>query len=577
MAALPNKVQIIKTRYQAAYKIKEYWMTIWQLVGEYVMTRKQNFLTTNLPGEFLTEQLFSSAAPEANRTMASAIVGNMWPNGGRSFKITRPRNISDSQDVKDYYETITDVLSGYMDQPEAGLARSLSEYMLDQGAFGISGVHVKKTGDYFSPLRYKAINVKQFTIEENKDGEIDTIFIDDKLTIRQIVDEYGIDQVSEKTRKLYNEAGDLNAEVRVLVLLEPRRAGRYGFGNKNLPFASIHIEYDANKILRESGFSQAPAIVARFLKALGETYGRSPAMFALPAILRLNVAWELVMRAGEKQLSPPLYLLDNGALGGGTVDTSSGGLTVFNTTGMGDKAPIGPLYDVGDMRPMLEIIQQLIEDVSKAFYIDRLVDLNNETKMTFGEAQIRDRIRGEGLNSVFRIQEAEMFSPLIKTSFNFLLEEGLLGVAKGSEQERNLLARGLAPIYIPPPVLKAIQQGQKVYDIKYISPASRIMRMEEFQGLTQSLDVTMALSGVLPEIVDYYDPKELVRKLHELTGTDESVLRATEVVKQIQALRAEQAQQARQVQMTQIGADVNMKTAQAQSMQQGAISGRPRG
>lgn len=577
MPKTPSRIDLIKTRYAAAAKIKEHWMTIWQLVGEYVMTRKQNFLTTNLPGEFLTEQLFSSVAPEANRTMASAITGNMWPNGGRSFKIVRPRNIPDSKEVKEYYETITNTLSDAMDQPEAGLARTLSEYMLDQGSFGISGVHVNKTGDPFSPFKFKAINVKQFAVEENKDGEVDTIFIDDKWTVRQVVQEYGIDNVSEKVRKLYNEAGELNEMVRILIVLEPRQNGKYGFGNKNLPFASIHIEFDTNKILKESGFSQAPAIVARFLKALGETYGRSPAMFALPAILRLNVAWELVMRGGEKQISPPLYLLDNGALGGGTVDTSPNGLTVFNMTGLGEKSPIGPLFDVGDMRPMLEIIQQLTEDISKAFYIDRLVDLNNETRMTLGEAQIRDRIRGEGLNSVFRQQEAELFSPLIKTCFNFMLEDGLLGVVKGSIQEAAILTQGMTPIYIPSVVQKAVERGQKVYDIKYISPASRIMRMEELQGMTQAVDIAIGAAAAMPEIPDYYDPQKFIQKLHELTGTSEEILRSTQTVQEIQKLRAQQAEEQKQVAQAQIAADVGMKMSQAQSMRQGAISGRPRG
>ena len=75
-----NRVTMAKGRYDEGIKRKQNWLTMYQLVGEYVMTRKQNFLSTSMPGEFLTEQLFSSVAPEANRTMASAILGNLWPN-----------------------------------------------------------------------------------------------------------------------------------------------------------------------------------------------------------------------------------------------------------------------------------------------------------------------------------------------------------------------------------------------------------------------------------------------------------------------------------------------------------------
>jgi hypothetical protein len=345
-----------------------------------------------------------------------------------------------------------------------------------------------------------------------------------------------------------------------------------------MPISSIHIEWDTNKILRESGFNQMPISVGRFTKALGEVYGRSPAMFAMPAILRLNLAWELVMRAGEKNLDPPLYLLDNGALGGGTVDSSAGGLSVFNTTSLGEKSPVGALFTVGDMSPIAQLIEQLIGDVSKAFFIDRLMDLNNKTRMTFGEAQIRDRFRGEGLSGTFKRQETEIFSPVIKSSFNILFEMGLLGVVRGSDRERELFDQGLVPLIMPTSVVKAVERGQKVFDIKYVSPANRIMQIEELQGITQTLDLTIGMmQGGIADAGDNLDSDKIVRRITELTGATDEMLADTKTIKDIRKIRAENAQAAQQIQMAQIGADINMKGAQAQSMKQGAISGRPSG
>ncbi len=575
--AHPNKVTLIKSRHANGMTIKQHWLAMYQLVGEYVMTRKQNFLSTSMPGEFLTEQLFSSTAPEANRTMASAILGNMWPNGGRSFRIQRPRNIKDSAEIKKYYEQVSEILADNMDLPEAGLATALDEYMLDQGAFGISGIHTESTEDLFVPLIYRAINVKNMIIEENKSGLIDTVFLDIEFTVDQIVKEYGIENVSAETARKW-ESGDFLHKVRVLQLIEPRREGRFSFGNKAMPISSIHIEYSANKILRESGFNQHPIAVGRFTKALGEIYGRSPAMFAMPAILRLNLAWELIMRAGEKKLNPPLYLLDNGALGsGGIVDTSPGGLSVFNTTGMGEKSPVGVLFDVGDMAPIQLLIEQLVNDVTKAFFIDRLMDLNNETRMTLGEAQIRDRFRGEGLSGVFKRQATEIFNVLIKSSFNILLETGLLGVVKGSEKEQELIAVGLVPLYIPSAVAEAIDRGQKVYDIKYVSPANRIMRIEELQGITQTLDIAIGMAqGGVGDVLDNLDTDSIIKQVTELTGATDRTLNDINTIKNIRAVRAEQAKLNQQAGLAQIGADIVMKTAQAQSMVQGAISDRPR-
>lgn len=573
----PNRVEQVKSRYDALYKEKQAFLPMYQLVGEYVMTRKQNFLSSGSPGEFQTDRLFSSIAPHANVSMASSMIGNLWPNGPRSIKIVRPRNIPDGPDIKRYYEEATEVLVDRMDTPEAGLAVALQEDMLDKGAFGICGINIDRTGDLFVPVKYKAVNVKYFVVDENKDGQVDTVFTDEEICVRNVVEEYGVENVSEKTRKLY-EAGDYVTKVRILRLVEPRRGGKYGFGNKNLPWASIHIEWDTNKILRESGFSQMPIIVSRFMKALGERYGRSPAMFALPAILRLNLVWEMLQRAGEKQLRPPLYLLDNGALGAGAIDLSPNALNVFNVSGIGEKAPIGQIFDIGDPRWIFELVEQLVNDITQAFYQDRLLDFNNEARMTYGEAQIRDRYRGESLSSFFTRQEKELFHPLVDTTFNILLDEGLLGVIKGSPKERELLAQGYTPIYFPQAIVEAMSRGQRVYDVKYISPARRIMRTEELQGLTQNLDIHIAAAGGgLSDILDNLDVDKISRQITELTGATEETLRDTKTIENIRAIRAEAMKQNQQLQAAQIAADVNMKGAQARSMVQGAINGRPRG
>jgi len=572
-----NKIAILKERLEEGKKVKQHWNSMYQLVGEYVMTRKQNFLVNNMPGEFLTEQLFSSAAPEANSTMASSLLGQLWPNGARSFRIRRPRNIPDSKEVKEYYQNITDVMVDAMDHPESNLAPSLMEYMEDQGAFGISGVGVKKTEDYFQPLKFKAYNVKNMIIDEDKDGMVDTIFIEDELSVRNLVAEYGEENVSAKVRKKYVD-GQYTEKIKFVQVIEPRREGRGSFGNRGLPFASIHFEYDTNKILRESGFEQMPVIVSRFAKAMGEIYGRSPAMKALPAILRLNVLWEILMRGLEKNMNPPLYLLDNGALGSGVVDTSAGALNIFSATGLGEKSPIGALFDIKDIKSGFELANVFIEDITKAFFIDRLMDLNNETRMTLGEAQIRNRLRGEGLSSVFKRQETELFSRLIKASFNNLLGMGLVGVIAGSPQEAELITHGIMPIYIPQVVAEAIRRGQKVYDIQYISPAHRIMRTEELQGVTLTVDMALGMAaGGIPSVLDVLDADKIIRDITDLALASEEILNDSETIKQIRELQAQQAQQAQMMAQAQVAADVNMKTSQAQSMREGALSGRPRG
>ena len=575
---IPNRVQTLKTRLKDNETIKQHWHNIWEFCGEYVHTRKQHFLSSPLPGEFLTEQLFSTIAPFANQAMASALLGQMWPNGARSVRLTRPKNIPDTRENKDYYRKITTVFTGFLDQPEANLVPTLSEYLFDQGAFGIAGIHRKRTKEYMQPLKFFPVAVKNLLVEENNEGRITTTFIDDMMTIRALVEEYGIKNISKANADKYLK-GMFTEKVRVIQVVEPRMVDnpKFQFGNKNFPISSMHFEWDTGKILRESGFLQDPLIVARFSKAIGEIYGRSPAMFAMPAILRLNLVMEILQKNSEKVGSPPLYLLDNGALGPTIVDTSADALNVFQTTGLGERSPIGAINDVGDLRPLLELAEMLKNEITQAFMIDKLLDFNNEQRMTLGEAQIRDRIRGDANSAVYKRQYNELFTPLLTGAFNDLLDMGHMGVTRGSDQEREIINLGLEPLYLPEAVQQAMVNELPIYEIEYVSPAARVMQTEQMQGLTSFLDISIGVGQAFPESLDNIDIDAIVKEAAELTNIGEDKLNDMDTIKAIREARAQAQQQAAQMEQAQVASDVGMKSAQAQSMLQGAVSGRPRG
>lgn len=578
-AQVPNRVTLLKNRLKDNEAIKQHWHNIWELCGEYVHTRKQHFLSTPIPGEFLTEQLYSTIGPQANNAMTSALLGQLWPNGARSVRLTRPKNIPDNAVEKKFYKDITNVYTGFLDQPEANMVPTIAEYLFDEGAFGISGVHRKRTNNPFTqPLKFFPVSVKNFLVEEDKEGKVTSVFIDDMYTVRQLVEEFGIENVSKENRDKYLK-GLFHDKVRVVQVIEPRLVDnpKYHFGNKSMPISSIHFEWDSSKILRESGFLQHPLVISRFQKAIGEVYGRSPSMFAMPAILRMNLVMEILQKNSEKLGSPPLYLLDNGALGPTIVDTSADALNVFQTSGLGEGSPIGAINDVGDLRPLLELREGLKEEITQAFMIDKLLDFNNETRMTLGEAQIRDRIRGDANTAVYKRQLNEFFTPLLQGAFNDLFDIGHMGVIRGSEQEEEFLKRGLTPIYFPDSVVEAIEKDLPIYELEYISPAARIMQTEQMQGLTSFLDITAGVAGIWPEAADIPDIDAIVKETAELTNIGEDKLNDTETIKQIRQIRAQAGQAAQQAEQAQVAADVGMKTAQAQSMLQGAISGRPRG
>ncbi len=575
-ASAPDKIKLALDRLKDMQKGKHFWFAHWQQVGEYFFTRKANFTTTHQEGAFLNDELFDGAGPGALMKMASALVGMMWPNGAKSFVCERARGIPDTEEVKKYYERVTEILADAMDDPRAGLQVGLDEYMLDQGGFGTSGVSCMPGKK--SKLMYKAENVKFMSIDEGPDGFVDTVYLEFEWAIRKAVKEYGVDALHPETQKLFREGKEDN-KVKILFCVQPRMdRDATKEGVLAMEFESLHIEVDRKHIIREGGFNELPIKVARFRKALNELYGRSPAMEALPDVQEINAIWEAVTLAIEKKLEPPIAVLDDGTLGSNQLDTSAGAINVLNISGRAGAtgSPVIPIYTVEEINDAVGLIERLENSISNHFFLDRLLDFNNETQMTLGETNIRNRIRGFLLGAVFSRQIAELFSPLIERSFNLMYEMGELGVIEDSPQYAQKIADGEDPadiLVIPEPIVRKMRGKDGVIDkkppfkIKYISPAARILQSEQAQGIVQTLDFAISASQVNPEAADNIDLDKAIKILASIWGAPSEILNSDEERENIRQGREEAMQEAQLAQAAPKAADAVKKLAEANSFQ----------
>lgn len=563
---LGNKIQNVLNRGKELKGIKNPWLDIFQLLGEFIHMRRQDFTSVREPGAFLTREIFDSSAPKAAKTAASSLLSMLWPQSVKRFRFKPPKDLPETSEIKEYYERITARVIEVMDNPKAGLPMALDEYMLDQVCFGTSAIEVMP--DKKTKVVYRAWGVKNISIAEGRDGFVDTIYIEVKFPVHVIVKTYGIDKVSAKVKGLF-DARKFDEEFPILIAIEPRITDDFatsGKGNTGMPFQSVHIEVETKHLLRESGFNDTPLKTGRFWKILGEVYGRSPGMDALPSALEANAIWEAVTVAIEKSLDPPLGVLDDGKLGGSEIDTSAGAINVFNISGRaGEKNPIFPIFTVGEIKQSVNLLEQLSQDIADHFFIDRLLDFNNETRMTLGEANIRNRLRNSTLGSIFTRQIAEVFSPTIERTFDILFEQGELGVIAGSPEE--IVQRefeGREPIIIPKEVAELMVQGRDVYGIEYFTPALRIMQAEEAEGILRTWETAglIAKSGVT-DVLDNLNADESIRRTSDIAGAPSEILRSKKDVEIIRDERDKQLQQQQQMEMMRMASEAARNAGQS--------------
>lgn len=561
-------VELLKKRHKHISKDNNFWHSHYQLVSEYMFSRRQNFNETNQPGAFLHNDIFTSLPQNALQVAASTVLGALWPNAAKTIKIVKPPRAPDTEEVKDYYNKQTERLTHYMDDPSSGLLLALQDYMLDVFAFGSSAVAVFAGDDINqSPLSYQSWSLKEMSFDEDEKGFIDTVHRREKITIRNLVRRFGLENISAESLERYNN-GDEEGTVEILHAIEPRLPeSRLKFGSPDMPVASIHFEWNTGHILRESGFMSMPVIAARFYKAMNEVRGRSPAMMALPAVIQLNIIRQAYNVACEKTLNPPLWMLNDG-VPGGFLDRSAGANNILNPSPRnGSSAPVGTLYTVGDMRFTDNLMEKLENEITQCLLLDRLLDLNNETTMTAAETQIRERLRGESLAPIYARQKVEFFTPLVERSYSVVLDTGLLGVVKDSPQEAYLKSQGVRDIlYIPQDIVNLAEEGeQRLYDIEYLSPAEHIMNSYELKGIYTMVDFISQNAAAIPEAIDNLESDDAIKLASELTGVPKRMIASKESVQKKRQARAEMQQQQMEIEAQRSQSEVARNMAQAQA------------
>lgn len=563
------RIDAILHRFKTLKARKQSLVPLYDLISEYVYNRKYDGYGIPNAGIFADEDIYDNTAQRANGIMANVMVNNIWPNGPRTFSVGRTWDTPDTEEIKKYFEFVNQQMYSVMDNTRAGLQTALDEYMLDQGAYGISGVYVEeKDTDPATPIRYKSWGIKDMLVDEGPDGLIDTIFSEKEMSIRNAVRVYGLEKLPSNARELYKK-GEVEKPLKILHVIEPRLdRDPSKKGAKDMPIASIHIELSTRKILKESGLEEMPVFVGRFSKVPGEIYGRSPAMVAMADILEINATREAISVATEKQLDPPLAVYDDGALGGGDIDTSAGAVNVFSVTGrLNTGKPIEPLYTVGELQSSYNHIDVLKETINNHFYLDRLLDFNNETRMTLGEAQLRNALRGQSLGAFYARQENEVVTPIIERTFNILLKRGRLGVVSGSQEEMDLLVHGIQPVYIPNVLVEKMSRGEDIYEITYLSPAKRTMQSEELRGIIETANFAVGVAPVSLEILDNIDFDKLITRVAKLSGAPMELIKDSTTVKKLRDARAQQQAQLAQLEQARQQSEIGRNVAQMNAMQ----------
>ena len=171
------------------------------------------------------------------------MLGALWPNGANSFRIDRHRSIPDSEVNKQWFkEVVNPAMIDAMDNPQNGLQIAFEEAISELNNYGVGSINIKDNlNDLNKPTSYTCWDVKSNFIDENNDKFVDTVYRWWNADVGEVVKEYGLENVSSKTRAFYKK-GEFEEKVLVAITIEPRATeDQKGAGSLAMPFESLHF------------------------------------------------------------------------------------------------------------------------------------------------------------------------------------------------------------------------------------------------------------------------------------------------------------------------------------------------
>jgi len=517
------------------------WEGLWQEIADYVMPRRTVGLSGALsPTSGREGRLFDTTAVQANITLANGCLAWMSPQESPWFAFDSP--------VDDAGDDALTWLSRCSERTRQGLVvsnfyTSVHEFYLDRSAFGTACLYVE-------PGRKGALNVQcwpvgTFCIDEDDEGNVDTVFREFDLTARQAVQKFGEEQCSVRVRECVQAGGArLNEKIKFLHAIYPRgddERQRGKLDGENMPVASVYVELDSKHVCRRSGYEEMPVMVSRYLEwgsGLGALYGWSPSFAALPEARQLNFLQKMMDALAEKMAFPPVLAPEELE---GEIDASAGGVTYFDKMleqTMPREWMTQGRYDIG-----LERVRERQNAVNRAFHVELFQMFTQlDKRMTAREVAERASEKLIQFSPTFSRMTVELFNPLMERLFGILLRAGTFGGVE--DIPRSLLQdRGDGMAYLPTP------------KIIYSSRIALSLRATHGVALQRTLELVMAAAQVAPGTVRQFDWVRAVREDALNNGLPAEYLRPTEDVEAEMQAEAEATAQQRQQQQALMMAD----------------------
>lgn len=512
----------ILRRWQALRTDRSSWMSHWSEISTYLLPRSGRFFRTDRDkGNKRHNNIYDNTASRALRTMAAGMMAGATSPARPWFRLGTPDpELNQYQTVKVWLDDVSRRM--HLVFQKSNTYRALHQIYEELGAFGTASSIILP--DFDTVIHHFPLTCGEYAVATDWQGKVCTLYREFEKPVSEVVKEFGIENCSPTVQSLFNNGGaGLDQWVPIIHAIEPRADRDPSKRDaKNMAWGSYYFEIGGpgDKMLRESGYKQFPAVVPRWALSGGDIYGNGPGMESLGDIKQLQHEQLRKANAIDFQTNPPLQVptvmknMDVNRLPGGVtyIDPGPGG------------AVIKSAFDVKlNLQYLREDIMDVRQRINASFFADLFLMISQQPadgKMTATEVAERHEEKLLMLGPVLERLNNELLYPMVELTFSHMVEGGA----------------------IPP----APEEMQGIpLNVEFVSMLAQAQRAIGTNGIDRFVGNLGVVAQMKPDVLDKFDSDRWAEAYSDMLGVDPNLIIAGDKVAMIRDARnkAQAAQQ----------------------------------
>lgn len=192
-------VKSLIKRYDHIYAQRDNWNTHYQELADYMLPRKADIVKKRSKGEKRMEQIYDGTALQAVDLLSASLHGMLTSGATPWFHLdVKDADVSRDDDVQEWLQDTSMRMIRCFNH--SNFETEIHEMYVDLVVFGTGCMFVEMEEDQ---LRFSTRHISEFYVQENQYGIVDTVFRKYKLPVRQVVQRFGLDNVTRNIFKKY--------------------------------------------------------------------------------------------------------------------------------------------------------------------------------------------------------------------------------------------------------------------------------------------------------------------------------------------------------------------------------------